>query len=621
MEMTREDSLMLCLARKSMDEQNRQRAEELFDLGIDSSQFIRRVASHGVLSICSMNLFALDPGIKDAIPEDLKLDLAEQFRRRFFWQQIRYEVWKRVIRTLEGANLRALHFKGFALGKIVFEDILRRETSDIDLLVPQDDSEKFAMALAEEGFSQRSDQTVGAKNRYLKFFNHAAPFTATIAIDPTLRAILNEKFLKTRSNESTPLIWVEDPKIPTSANVQVELHHYLPGPPRTTSFEAAELIESGNQIAVDDLAVTILEPRYFLAFLCHHHAKHMSLLDHRFIYMLKYCCDVVETLRCFSSDLQTKEFLSWLEKSEIGGPVLSTIYHSCNVYGCRELDNMANMTKPENGGYLDHFHFDLFGQGERFRWRSDFKDRLFQEHATTMREGLELFERSRHKSLLMSCPKVKTASIQEYPDDQSCWALAASLSINEDKVPSFHPFGTHVLYGEPPESESALSARIFLCWDSDYLHLGIRVRDNKGVFGHKNSRISDNDFDMVKVYFRTGSDEIVRQYCLYLDTDSQRGATCRIPDGTKVPAHGSANHIGYSINFRFSFSELQIQPKHGLSIGFDVVLYDCNDRNEGLETVLSWAGGAWNPGYMYGFLRFTDHSQYTQRQRTSYTPM
>ena len=229
---------------------------------------------------------------------------------------------------------------------------------------------------------------------------------------------------------------------------------------------------------------------------------------------------------------------------------------------------------------------------------------LFKSPSTIRREALDVFERSKKQSEIVTCPRVALApNLTGSPD----WQDAGSWSIMEDHVPYWHPYGTHVLYGCRPDNDSTLSATGHVCWHSSALYFFAQVTDDH-IIPVSTEMVRGYGQDMIRLFFRTGREDTILQYRLYVDPSSEEGALCVGPsESSRAQIHGRVSKGSYNIGLRVPLQELGVVPMHGLAIGFDVQIYDCDDRNEGVKTVLSWAGGRWNPGYMYGLLRFTHH--------------
>lgn len=97
-------------------------------------------------------------------------DLNRIFRQRLARNQLIYIELIKVIKELNKAGVEFLYFKGFALGRLYYPDMLKRFTGDIDILVSDADYQRVTNVLIAMGHELIKDGHRYAKERT---FRHA----------------------------------------------------------------------------------------------------------------------------------------------------------------------------------------------------------------------------------------------------------------------------------------------------------------------------------------------------------------------------------------------------------------------------------------------------------------
>lgn len=132
-----------------------------------------------------------------------------------------------------------------------------------------------------------------------------------------------------------------------------------------------------------------------------------------------------------------------------------------------------------------------------------------------------------------------------------------------------------------------------------FFYLTVQVKDDIVASSESDARGFFYDQDAIRLYFR-GHDGI-RTLFIVLKPDHQDGAICltqdtmrdvlfiaNVTENSRVLANMFDN--GYQIKARIPWLAMDLRPAAGDVIAFDLELYDCDDRLDGVKTVLAWAG-------------------------------
>src|SRR5579862_5746286 len=133
------------LSRADRDGQVRALTERSLDWG----RFVSVAEHHGVI-----------PQVGEILCADQRLLPADGYRalRQFYDSNARRALWLsgeliRVVKHLESLEIPALPYKGPALAELLYGDVVRRQFSDLDILVHTHDVARARNALAEIGLT------------------------------------------------------------------------------------------------------------------------------------------------------------------------------------------------------------------------------------------------------------------------------------------------------------------------------------------------------------------------------------------------------------------------------------------------------------------------------------
>jgi len=142
--------LLLRCARTQTDAEGSARIAELASREIDWKRVVLTARRHGLIPLLQRTLAGLRPsGIAPSTLEHLRT-LSEAIR---FQNLVKAKALVDTLRTLEGAGIAAIPYKGPALAVFLFKDLALREFGDIDLLIAQRDAVRAKRALLQRGYT------------------------------------------------------------------------------------------------------------------------------------------------------------------------------------------------------------------------------------------------------------------------------------------------------------------------------------------------------------------------------------------------------------------------------------------------------------------------------------
>jgi hypothetical protein len=139
--------LLLTLCRNELSKGDRQRAAWLLERPVDWSRLARLASLHGVAGLVRHNLAVLPV----QVPEPASQVLQQAATQVAFTGMLQMRQLERMVRALQAAGVRCLVLKGYGLAVLVYSDPFWRPSSDLDLLVGQDQVESARAVLEPEG--------------------------------------------------------------------------------------------------------------------------------------------------------------------------------------------------------------------------------------------------------------------------------------------------------------------------------------------------------------------------------------------------------------------------------------------------------------------------------------
>jgi hypothetical protein len=154
--MTREERLVLLLARGRLTESERDRAQSLLFPAADWTRCLRLARRHEVVPFVHKNLECLGfPGVPCEVREALQAGRrAVAARNALLGRELAH-----VMRILADAGVPAIPMKGVLLAETLYGDPSLRDCSDMDVLVPRDRAREALRLLRAQGYaSEFSEQ-------------------------------------------------------------------------------------------------------------------------------------------------------------------------------------------------------------------------------------------------------------------------------------------------------------------------------------------------------------------------------------------------------------------------------------------------------------------------------
>lgn len=146
----REDLLLLCVARLTVDATTSNKIQRLLSEGSLDWDYISETArAHGVTALLAHHLQSFSALVADRIMSEL------QDANQLHVQQCLFLTGQlaKIVAALNTSNILCLAFKGPTLAALAYEDVALRQFADLDLLVRERDVERARDTLRQQGFS------------------------------------------------------------------------------------------------------------------------------------------------------------------------------------------------------------------------------------------------------------------------------------------------------------------------------------------------------------------------------------------------------------------------------------------------------------------------------------
>ena len=131
---------------------------------INWSEWLRLAEHHGVLPLAAQNLTQYAHGLPPEIAGALRSGYEANLRRSLWFTA----ELARILRHFEGAQLRAVPYKGPVLAQSLYGDPALRSFSDLDFLISPADFERAKQALAEIGYRPTANLTAPVERLWLR---------------------------------------------------------------------------------------------------------------------------------------------------------------------------------------------------------------------------------------------------------------------------------------------------------------------------------------------------------------------------------------------------------------------------------------------------------------------
>jgi len=224
---------------------------------VNWSEFLRLAEHHGVLPLAARNLSEHARGLPPEIEQALRTAYEANLRRSLWFSA----ELSRIMQHFEGAQLRAVPYKGPVLAQALYGDLGLRSFSDLDFLVCPADFERAKQSLAEIGYRPAMEvppsvERLWLRTGYERSFDGAAG-----------------KYL-------VELQWALLP-------------HFYGVDLNSNDLGVEDLLARAGRTVVGGYEVPCLSPEDSLLVLCLHAAKHLWM-------RLIWLADIAETLRSYS---------------------------------------------------------------------------------------------------------------------------------------------------------------------------------------------------------------------------------------------------------------------------------------------------------------------------------
>ena len=224
---------------------------------VNWSEFLRLADHHGVLPLAARNLSEHARGLPPEIEQALRTAYEANLRRSLWFSA----ELSRIMQHFEGAQLRAVPYKGPVLAQALYGDLGLRSFSDLDFLVCPADFERAKQSLAEIGYRPAMEvppsvERLWLRTGYERSFDGAAG-----------------KYL-------VELQWALLP-------------HFYGVDLNSNDLGVEDLLARAGRTVVGGYEVPCLSPEDSLLVLCLHAAKHLWM-------RLIWLADIAETLRSYS---------------------------------------------------------------------------------------------------------------------------------------------------------------------------------------------------------------------------------------------------------------------------------------------------------------------------------
>jgi hypothetical protein len=161
-----EHELLICIARKSLDERVIDRLRNLIQQNIDWDYLFNGASLHGLLPLLSTHLLKT---ARDVLPEpilqQLRADCLEGSKGNIYLLR----ELMRILELFEAENIRALAFKGPVLGQMVYGDVGLRQAGDLDILIAEKDFARTKELLQANSYLMSPQLTRAQQKSHLGF--------------------------------------------------------------------------------------------------------------------------------------------------------------------------------------------------------------------------------------------------------------------------------------------------------------------------------------------------------------------------------------------------------------------------------------------------------------------
>jgi hypothetical protein len=164
-ELRAENEILVCIARRVLDDESKARVRTLAQKQIDWDFLLEAASDHGLLPLLYNHLNATS---RDLVPKPILARLRDEFLSN---GQCNLYLMRELIRTLEllGADgIAALAFKGPVLGAMLYGDLALRQAGDLDVLIQKEDFLQTKALLQSAGYRMEPQLTRSQQSSHLR---------------------------------------------------------------------------------------------------------------------------------------------------------------------------------------------------------------------------------------------------------------------------------------------------------------------------------------------------------------------------------------------------------------------------------------------------------------------
>ena len=621
--MKTEHRLLLWLSNK----QRCQPGAELADLlnsHVNWKEVVENAKTHRVSPLCHRYVEQLDESVRCLVQFGARLAFAQQYLASLERTAVLYSELKPLAAAFDSASLNVVLMKGLALGKLVYEDIALRPFGDLDLVVLPCDYERAKQVLIEMGYRQtvrdfhtgrEVDVPIGLDRYECRFNKHGPPFRRVANIDDrALKAMVSEwsvrcaelqPFLDRLQNMSSRHLGQTGLTVAVELHVSfLELHGRFVASGYSEEDDAAVHQRAGLVEFDPNFSMRVPSAEDLVILTCEHHAR--LAVRWSSVVRLYMVCDAREAAMQFQAPESLRNLMIVARQMRLERSVSSMFAQAKQLDVEGALESAIPHISPHETDFLEVFHENE--EGPQCRWETPYVSRLFKPGPWGP-EAFRIWRRYRSRTgniRKVVCPKVGRPLDMDGRLSDPLWSSAGSFDIDARKTLE----GEHVLRVKPGDTGKPIGVNGHVCWNEEFLFAAVVVKDEVVICGDPAAVGVFYNQDQVRLHF--WFDDTVKIYAVLLRPDLTSGACLCVEHGADgydcVRTAASKGNDGYAVEVALAFSELGICPKHGMSIGFDVQIDDCDDAEMGVGKTLSWAGAGAEPQVTvpYGELCFVD---------------
>jgi len=233
--LTPEQEILTLIARRELNEARQERLKELLAAGVSWKSLLQSAFDHALIPLMAIHLLALDSKF---VPKPIKLKLQVHASANQKTTRERIAQLADLIALLKSSGIAALPYKGVTLGALAYGDPALRQSSDLDIIVPQERALDARALFLANGFRRRDGDITNEQAQ--EFLRDAYHFH-----------------------------FIRD-----SDGLEVELHWRIMIPRVSIFTRTEELWRNAGQVSAHETLLPVMSPESALISLIIHGAKH-----------------------------------------------------------------------------------------------------------------------------------------------------------------------------------------------------------------------------------------------------------------------------------------------------------------------------------------------------------